>query len=215
MTTRCFTKEISFESFQDKELNIINTERRARYEKTFFNRNTGNKFITDEVKIMRYKRNLLLSDFYQNFRDTKYTWIEIGVDFKTTTRIGDIVLKVKRNLKKIGLKPLSYFWLVDRGEINFNLHFHLILAVDKIDIKGHKLPNELKFSFKERSIHSSFVSNKKKMIDYLKRKPIFYIGKRKRVFGKSRFQYNSTATMPNTIQNKKSPNVKKELETTK
>lgn len=192
MTTRCFTKEISFKSFLDKELNTINTERRARYEKTFFNSITGNKFITDEVKIMRYKRNLLLSDFYQNFRDTKYTWIEIGVDFKTTTRIGDIVLKVKRNLKKIGIKPLSYFWLIDRGEINFNMHFHLIIAVEKINLKGCKLPNELKLTFKERRLHSSFVFNKKKMIDYLLRKPIFYIGRRKRVFGKNREKTEKT-----------------------
>jgi hypothetical protein len=58
--------------------------------------------------------------------------------------------------------------------------------VDRIQIKGSKLPKELKLSYKERRVHSSFVTNKKRWIRYLKKKPIFYIGKRKRVYGKSR-----------------------------
>ena len=173
-------------SFQDREVNIINTERVAKYEKTFFNKVTKEKFNTDEVKMMRYRRNLMLTDFYQEFKDAKYTWLEIGFDFTTTTRIGDVLLKLKRNLKKINLKSLSYVWLVDKGDRFGNMHFHLIVVVDRIQLKGSKLPDELKLSFKERKLHSSFVANKKKMIEYLKKKPIFYIGKRKRVYGKSR-----------------------------
>lgn len=187
MSTHHFTKRTtSYMSFQDREVNIINTERVAKYEKTFFNKVTKEKFNTDEVKMMRYRRNLMLTDFYQEFKDAKYTWLEIGFDFTTTTRIGDVLLKLKRNLKKINLKSLSYVWLVDKGDRFGNMHFHLIVVVDRIQLKGSKLPDELKLSFKERKLHSSFVANKKKMIEYLKKKPIFYIGKRKRVYGKSR-----------------------------
>lgn len=191
MSTHHFTKRTSsYMSFQDREVNVINTERVAKYEKTFFNKITQEKFNTDEVKMMRYRRNLILTDFYQEFKEAKYTWLEIGFDFTTTTRIGDVLLKLKRNLKKINLKPLEYVWLVDKGNQYGNMHFHLLVAIDKIELKGSKLPHELKLSFKERKVHSEFVSNKKKMIDYLKKKPIFFIGKRKRVYGKSREKRN-------------------------
>lgn len=187
MSTHHFTKRTSsYMSFQDREVNIINTERVAKFEKTFFNKITQEKFNTDEVKMMSYRRNLMLTDFYQEFKGNKYTWLEIGFDFTTTTRIGDVLLKLKRNLKKINLKSLSYVWLVDKGDRYGNMHFHLLVVVDRIQLQGSKLPNELRLSFKERKLHSSFVANKKKMIDYLKKKPIFYIGKRKRVYGKSR-----------------------------
>lgn len=173
-------------SLQDREINVINTERIASYEKTFFNRITKERFDTDDVKIMKYKRNKILTDLYQEYKEEKYTWLEIGLDFKTSTRIGDVLLKLNRNLKKINLKSIAYVWIVDKGETYGNMHFHLLVVVNKIELKGSKLPNELKLSFKERKLHSSFVANKKKMIDYLKKKPIFYIGKRKRVYGKSR-----------------------------
>jgi hypothetical protein len=194
-------------SFHDKELNIINTERIPRYDKTFFNKITGKKFKTDEVKMMKYRRNKILKNFHQEFKESKYTWLEIGLDFTTTTRIADVLLKLNRNLKKINLKTLSYVWLVDKGREHGNMHFHLLVCVDKIDLKGKQLPKELKLSFKDRKVHSSFVTNKNWWIRYLKKKPIFYIGKRKRVYGKSRYYYNNSSEVPSTIQNKKSSNI--------
>jgi hypothetical protein len=155
---------------------------------------------------MKYKRNLLLKDFNQLYNSIEYSWLEIGVDFSSTKRISDVLLKLKRNLKKIGIEPLGYFWLIDKGNY-CNMHFHLIVAIKKIDFTGKQLPKEFKITFKEKKIHSAFVYNKPKMIEYLLKKPIFYIGKRKRVYGKSRFYYNNTNAIPNTIQNKKSPNL--------
>jgi hypothetical protein len=187
METKVYCKDIySNISIQDIEVNVINTERKPRYEKTFYNRITGEKFNTNDVKISRFKRNQILEGFYNRYNEVKYSWIEIGFDFKTTTRIGDVLLKVKRNLNKINSNPLSYVWLVDKGETYGNMHFHLLVAVDRIEIKGQKLPKELILTFKQRKVHSSFVGSKKKMINYLKKKSIFYIGKRKRVYGKSR-----------------------------
>jgi hypothetical protein len=112
--------------------------------------------------------------------------IEIGIDFKVTNKVADVLLKLKRNLNKIGIKPLEYFWIVDRGVVFGNFHFHLVVAVDKIDLKGKQLPKELKINFKDKKIHSSFVRNKPKMMEYLMNKKIFYIGKRKRIYGRSR-----------------------------
>lgn len=191
MSNHYYTRRTSsYESLQDKEVNIINTERKPLYEKTFFNRITGEKFDTNDVKISLFKRNRMLDEFYKKYNKKEYSWIEIGVDFKTTTRIGDVLLKLKRNLKKLDLKPIAYVWLVDKGETYGNMHFHLLVAVDRIEIKGQKLPKELILTFKQRKVHSSFVGSKKKMINYFKEKPIFYIGNRKRVYQKSREKRN-------------------------
>lgn len=187
MTSHYFTRKTpSYESVKDKELNVINSERVVSYEKTFFNKITKEKFDTDDVQIMKYKRNKILTDFYQKYKESKFTWLEVGLDFKTTTRISDVLLKLNRNLKKMNLKSHAYVWIVDKGEIYGNMHFHLLVVVDKIQIKGKELPKELKLTFKERKVHSSFTRSKKNMINYLMDKPIFYIGKRKRVWGKSR-----------------------------
>lgn len=191
MTSHYFTRKTpSYESSKDKELNVINSERIVSYEKTFFNKKTKEKFDTDDVQIMKYKRNKILIDFYQKYKESKFTWLEVGLDFKTSTRISDVLLKLNRNLKKMNLKSHAYVWIVDKGEIYGNMHFHLLVVVDKIQIKGKELPKELKLTFKERKVHSSFTRSKKNMINYLMEKPIFYIGKRKRVWGKSREKRN-------------------------
>jgi hypothetical protein len=187
MTEFKYSEDTSKKSTSIIELNCINTERKAQYIKTFFNSVTGEKFQRNDVQILKYKRNKLIKEFFRKYSSNKdYTMIEIGIDFKVTNRIGDILLKLKRNLNKMGVPQLEYFWLIDKGAVYGNMHFHLIVAVDKIDLKGKQLPKELKINFKEKKIHSSFVRNKPKMLEYLLKKEIFFIGKRKRVYGKSR-----------------------------
>lgn len=187
MTEFKFSEDTSKKSTSIIELNYINTERKAKYIKTFFNGVTGEKFIKNDVQIMKYKRNLQIIEFFRKYSsNSDFTMIEIGIDFKITNRVADVLLKLKRNLNKIGLKPIEYFWQIDKGDVFGNMHFHLIVVVNKIDIKGKSLPDELKLKFKGKKIHSSFVKNKPKMMKYLSDKEIYYIGKRKRVFGKSR-----------------------------
>ncbi len=189
MTEWKYSEVTSKESTSIIELNYINTQRKPKYIKTFFNSITGEKFIKNDVQIMKYKRNLQIIEFFRKYSsNSDFTMIELGIDFKTTNRAADILLKLRRNLNKISLKPIDYFWLVDKGEEYGNIHFHLIVVVNKIDVKGKSLPEELKLKFKGKKIHSSFVNNKPKMMEYLLKKEIFYIGKRKRVFGKSKKQ---------------------------
>lgn len=173
-------------SNNDIEYNIINTERKATLLKSFKTANPNVKFHTDNVKMIKYNRNKLLTNFYNQFKETKYTWIEIGFDFETTTRVADIVLKAKRNLSKIGFKPIAYIWIIDKGKRNGLMHYHLLIVTDKIQLKGKQLPKELQLTFKRRIVHSSFVSNKKWIIAYLKKKPIFYVGRKRKVYGKNR-----------------------------
>jgi hypothetical protein len=194
MTEFKYSEDTSKKSNSIIELNYINAERKAKYVKTFFNGITGEKFERNDVQILKYKRNIQIKEFFRKYSsNSDYTMIEIGIDFKTTNRVADVLLKLKRNLNKIGLKPLEYFWLVDKGDVFDNMHFHLIVAVDKIDLKGKPLPKELKLIFKEKKIHSSFIRNKPKMMQYLLKKEIYYIGKRKRIYGTSRKQKVQTS----------------------
>lgn len=203
MTEHKYSEDLSKKSTSIIEVNYINTIRIPKYEKTFFNSSTGEKFIKNDVQILKYKRNNYIKDFFSKFKsNVDYTIIEIGIDFKITNRAADVLLKLKRNLIKIGITPIEYFWIVDKGDVYGNMHFHLIVATGRIDMKDKQLPKELKLTFKEKKIHSSFVRNKPKMLEYLLKKEIFYIGKRKRVFGKSRKQkpQNSNDFAPMVIK---------------
>ena len=187
MTEFKFSEDTSKKSTSIIELNCINTERKAKYVKTFINRASGKSFQKNDVQILKYKRNLLIEDFFRKYSSNiDYSMIEIGFDFKVNNRVADILLKLKRNLNKIGIKPLEYFWIVDKGDVFGQMHFHLVVAIDRIDVKGKKLPKELKLNYKGKKVHSALVSIKNDIRGYLLRKPIFFIGKRKRVFGKSR-----------------------------
>jgi hypothetical protein len=183
MTEFIFTERISNISSLQLDINNI---RRPLFEKTFRYSSNGQKFILTDVQFMKYKRNLILDKFNSMFSGIEYSWLEIGFDFSVNFRVSEILLKVKRNLLKIGRQIESFVWLVDKGELYGNMHFHLIVAIQRVDIKGKPLPDCLKLKFKEKKIHSKFVKNKPKMIDYLLKKEIYFIGKRKRVYGKSR-----------------------------
>ena len=194
MTEHKYSEDLSKKSTSIIEINYINTIRKAKYEKTFSNSITGERFTRNDVQILKYKRNLFIKEFFRKYdSNLDFTMIEIGIDFKITNKASDILLKLKRNLNKIGMTPLEYFWLVDKGDVYGNMHFHLIVAVGRIDLKDKQLPKELKLTFKEKKVHSSFVRNKPKMLEYLLKKEIFYIGKRKRVYGRSRKQKQPTS----------------------
>ena len=191
MTTHHFTSKLSNLS-SPIEFNHINTEKKPSYEKTFVNRITGEKFERNDVQIALYKRNKVITEFFKKYNsNSKYSMIEIGFDFALSEKASTVLLKVNRNLKKMKTILLGNIWLVDRGE-NGKMHFHLVIALEKQNYQGKTLPKELKFCFKTKKIHSAFVTNKPKMRDYLLKKKIYFIGKRKRVFGKSRFFYENS-----------------------
>ncbi|MFD0778980.1 hypothetical protein ACFQZF_11255 [Flavobacterium myungsuense] len=183
MTEFIFTERISNISSLQLDINNI---RRPLFEKTFRYSSNGQKFILTDVQFMKYKRNRILEKFNSMYSSIDYTWLEIGFDFSVNTRVSEILLKLKRNLTKIGVPMAGYIWLIDKGDLHGIMHFHLIVAIPRLDLKGKTLPDCLKLKFKNKKIHSSFVTNKPKMIDYLLKKEIYFIGKRKRVYGKSR-----------------------------
>lgn len=187
MSTHHYTELSSKRSHQVIELNYTNQERKPKYKKVFRNKITQEKFITNEVQIMKYKRNKKISLFFDTYSAyDKFSLIEIGFDFQLTKKISDVLRIVKRNISRINQDFLGYTWLVDIGSENRTLHFHLVVACNNLDFKGKVLPKEMIFKFNNKKIHSSFVKNNERLKQYLLKKKIYYIGKRKRVYGNSR-----------------------------
>jgi hypothetical protein len=128
-------------------VNVINSIRIPQLEKIFINKTNGQKFATDEVKIMEHKRNKQITFFGEKFSsNSKYTMIELGFDFSVSEKPSKIILKLRRNLSKINTPLLGYIWLVDKGDANGNMHFHLVVAIERLNLKGKTLPKELKIT---------------------------------------------------------------------
>jgi hypothetical protein len=177
---------ISIESSSKNDINCINTKRNPIHRICFYNPENGHRFYTDDVKLMAFKRNNRIDEFFEIFSSkTKYTMIEFGFDFNITNRISDILLVIRRNFKRINLPLRGFIWIVDKGKINGTMHFHLTVVTDALDYSGKQLPNQLKMKYKNKKIYSRFVDNRISWKDYLKKKDIMFIGKSKRVFGKS------------------------------
>jgi len=137
MTEHHYTKHLnSKKSLHNIGVNVINSTRIPQLEKIFINKTNGQKFATDEVKIMEYKRNKQITFFGEKYSsNSKYTMIELGFDFSVSVKTSEILLKLKRKLKKLGTPMLGYFWLVDRG-MNGTMHFHLVVGIKRLSLKG-------------------------------------------------------------------------------
>ena len=178
---------ISIESSSKNDVNYINCKRLPIHRICFYNPADGQRFYTDDLKLMVIKRNRQIDDFFRVYSSkSKYTMVEFGFDFEMTNRIDKILLVVRRNFERMNLNIKSFIWLVDKGEKNGNMHFHLTVATDYLNYSGKQLPKQLKMTFKNKKIHSDFVNDRASCKNYLKEKDIMYIGKRKRVFSKSR-----------------------------
>ena len=178
---------ISIESSYKNDVNYINCKRLPLHRICFYNPLTGQRFYTDDVKLMVNKRNNQIDDFFKVYSsESKFTMIEFGFDFEMTNQIDRILVVVRRNLKRMNLNVKGFVWLVDKGEKNGNMHFHLTVATEYLNFSGKQLPKQLKMTFKNKKIHSEFVEDRARWKKYLKEKDIMYIGRRKRVFSKSR-----------------------------
>ena len=187
MTSHYFTELSSKRSLQVIEDNYTNQERKPKYKKQFRNKITQEKFVTNEVQIMKYKRNRKITVFFDTYSSySKFSLIEVGFNFEVTNKASDVLRIVKRNITRLNQDFLGYIWLIDKGTENGTMHFHLVVACNKLNFKGKRLPKEMQFKFNGIKIHSSFVKNIEKLKKYLLKKKIYYIGKRKRVYGISR-----------------------------
>ncbi|MBZ9779844.1 hypothetical protein LB452_13025 [Psychroflexus sp. CAK8W] len=150
----------------------------------FQNESNGVFYEISDVQKQRFKRNKLISHFFEKFSDkNKFQLFEFGLPYDISQSISPITQKLKRRCETNGIQLHGYIWVYDVGEENFGQHYHLVLATSPFIDK--KYPDALKMSFKKKNIHGAFVRNAKHLERYLKGKQIFERGYRKRLFGKS------------------------------
>jgi hypothetical protein len=129
MTDHLFTESLSKKSTSIIEINYINTIRKAKYEKTFSNSITGERFTRNDVQILKYKRNLFIKEFFRKYDSSlDFTMIEIGIDFKITNKESDILFCFENT--GVYSLPLS-FYLCEN-----NLDYWMVPAIEIKRSKG-------------------------------------------------------------------------------
>ncbi|PKG42780.1 hypothetical protein [Psychroflexus sp. MES1-P1E] len=154
------------------------------YSSVFQSETNGCFYEVTDVQKQRFKRNKLISHFFEKFNDkNSYQLFEFGLPYDISQSISPITQKLKRRCESNGIELFGYIWVYDVGEENFGQHYHLVLATNPII--EQKYPDALKMDFKKKNIHGAFIRNAKRLERYLKVKPVFERGYRKRLFGKS------------------------------
>lgn len=110
---------------------------------------------TNELKSANYRRRKVIEEFAA-FYDPLFYKREISVFEFTLTNADEMDFDIRRmvdsikyRFKSIGKKVRGYLWVLDlSSNRNDNLgyfpHYHLLIVCDRINIKGGKIPSQLK-----------------------------------------------------------------------
>jgi len=125
-------------------------------EKRQLNEQTGelelldNLYTTSDLKSTvgrKIKRISEWSDYYE----PKYQKKEVSMLMHTFTvaneanmSMSEMMDNVKYRYKSIGYPIRSYMWVSEVSE-DYHWHYHLVVAIDRMNIKGKGIPKELKF----------------------------------------------------------------------
>lgn len=127
------------------------------------------KYQTDDFKSKKgriFKKIKVFADIWQPL----YTKKRVSIFFLTFTmanganmKFSDMIDNVKYRYKSIGFKIKAYFWVSEVSD-NHQWHYHLCVVTDRMNLKGKKMPKEIKFerlwgkwtgiTFVEKSIQS-------------------------------------------------------------
>jgi hypothetical protein len=127
-------------------------------------------FTTTNLQDAARKKRQLAYKFADKY-EPAYQAKEISILFVTLTQINcanqsiqQFIHSVKQRFKKKGIKIHGYVWVLEAGKKTNMLHYHIAIAVDRMQIS--KLPNWLKFeSLWGRRTETTFV--KKSIKNYL------------------------------------------------
>lgn len=182
---RSFYQYFRKNPISDIERLEVNCPKTPKHEITFINRENGHKFKVDDIQLTTYKRNLMVNQFFEIFTNTeKYSIIESSFLDNDSFPLSKVISCIKSKLKRNGNNVFGYIWVIDVGA-NQKPHFHLAIAIKKINTLNNKLPEYLKLKYRRKNIYSSFVRSNSKYENYLKSKRIYERGSRKRNYGKS------------------------------
>lgn len=71
-----------------------------------------------------------------------FTEADQVIDRKEWSRM---IEAVKYDFKAIGYEVRGYIWTMEISTDNYHFHYHLCVAVDRMNLKGKSIPNRLKF----------------------------------------------------------------------
>lgn len=157
-----------------------------KYRKTFINLETQQlKSVTDlESKI--YKRDKILEGFIkvygEDFKLNNISIFSAVVNQEKYLTMGKFLNTFTRKLKRKGIDRLGYIWVRDVGDFKFHLHYHILIATERINEKQF---NELFKTKKHNDYEIQFVKSPKGISGYLKDKELYGTNKQ-RSYAKSR-----------------------------
>lgn len=146
-------RERTFVHFIDKESNIVSS--------------------TTDIRRTMYRRNKKIEAFYQayqkSYADNSVSIIDVYLPIETEKdSFKRFSMRLRRVFSNGEYKLLGYVWVRDIGENKFKHHYHVLIALSKVNVQGEKLPATLKFSSFWKGSRSRFVMSFYKAKEYLK-----------------------------------------------
>lgn len=123
---------------------------------TDFDRNTGeilgqSVYRTDDLTSGNNRKIKAVNRFCDHFKEP-YRKRQVSLFFITLTAANQSKLTVrdcfkafKKRLKRRGIKLHGYVWILEISD-NLHVHYHALVATDRINFKGQSLPDFLKLN---------------------------------------------------------------------
>ena len=167
----------------------INCHRQPKEKKEIVNTITGELIIVTDLDRMKKKRRIAITrffDYYHHFyKNKEVSLFEVVLPIKNGESISKFTKHAKRVLSKTKTPLLGYCWIRDIGEDFAAPHYHIVIAVSRVNMKGAKLPEYLKFGDFWDEARTSTVKSVKKIQNYYLKKGIPNTQNRQRTYGKS------------------------------
>jgi hypothetical protein len=159
---------------------------KAKFIKQFVNIVTGEVFVNSDLNIRKYKRNNtvdLFSDVYElAYSKNQVSVLSFVVNDDMYNSASKFIEMLVKKLKRYNIPKLGHLWVRDVGEIKFEKHFHILVALPRIE---SDVFNKLFNSRGEKKYKVEFMKTKRGLRNYLKKKELFGI-KGQRTYGRSR-----------------------------
>jgi hypothetical protein len=181
-------KLIKFKNLE-RSSNISNKSgqisREPKYELTFLNTTTDRRHTTNDVIMLKGKRDKIISSFYMTyerlFLSKTISIMSFVVYEKDYSSVSKFLNTISSKLRRKNIDKLGYFWLRDVGEIEFKPHFHILMAISRISQSEF----DNMFLKKTQKFKIQFQKTKKGLKTYLSDKELFG-RKGQRTFGRSK-----------------------------
>jgi hypothetical protein len=158
----------------------------AKYLIYYVNTTTGEICHSTDLAKRKYKRNKHADAFIQSY-ELSYSNKEISIlsfvvndsEYPSISKFFDMIGK---KFKRKKIPKLGHFWVRDVGEIRFEKHYHILIAIPRIDAIMFR---ELFQGIKHDKYKVEFMKSKRGLRNYLKNKELFG-AKGQRAYGRSK-----------------------------